>query len=80
MPEDWPWCTTGSASSGACNCFSAPESGSTSGISDGTRGAAAVDLSDYGQRMRNAYNFRNSRKSWDAIHELQAAEKSTQVQ
>lgn len=55
--------------------FSAPASGSTTGISDGTRGSAAVDLSDYGQRMRNAYNFRNSRKSWDAIHELQAAQK-----
>ena len=55
--------------------FAAPETGSTSGLTDGSRGGAAVDLSDYGQRMRNAYNFRNARKSWDAIHELQAAQK-----
>lgn len=46
-----------------------------SGVTDGARGAAAMDLSDYGQRMRNANNFRNSHKNWDAIHELQAAQK-----
>ena len=55
--------------------FAAPVSGSTSGLVDGSRGSAPVDLSDYGTRMRNAYNFRNSHKSWDAIHELQAAQK-----
>ncbi len=53
--------------------FAAPASGSE--ISDGSRGSVPVDLSDYGSRMRNAYNFRNSHKSWDAIHELQAAQK-----
>lgn len=55
--------------------FAAPESGSTSGIMDSSRGSAAIDLSDYATRMRNAYNFRNAHKNWDAIHELQAAQK-----
>lgn len=55
--------------------FAAPASSAGGIVSDGTRGAAAVDLSDYGTRMRNAYNFRNARKNWDAIHELQAAQK-----
>jgi len=58
--------------------FAAPASGSTTGIMDGPRGSLAsgsIDLSDYATRMRNAYNFRNAHKNWDAIHELQAAQK-----
>lgn len=34
-----------------------------------------VDLSDYGVRMRNASKFRETHKLWDAIHELQLAQK-----
>ncbi len=56
--------------------FAAPAGSGAATMSDLPRGSAPVDFSDYGQCMRNAYNFRNAHKNWDAIHELQAAQKA----
>lgn len=52
--------------------------GNDGSASDGSRaadGRAPVDLSDYGVHMRNAFKFRQSHKLWDAIHELQLAQR-----